>query len=116
MKKILAEHDNLDAVFSLDDEISIGVIKAVTESGRTDIKAVTGGGGMQEYFKMIKDAKYSSLGLCSALYSPSMVEDAVKTAIELCSGKGSSKVVVIPTTIVDTQNVNEFIDPQNTVY
>lgn len=116
MKKILAEHDRVDAVFSLDDEISIGVVKAVTESGRTDVKAVTGGGGMQEYFKMISDSKYANLGLASALYSPSMIENAIETAIKLSQGESSSKVVVIPTTIVSSDNVSEYIDTENTIY
>lgn len=116
MKNILAERGRVDAVFSLDDEISIGVIKAITESGRTDIKAVTGGGGMQEYFKMIADAKYKNLGLSSALYSPSMIENAIETAIKIADGEESSKVIVIPTTIVTPENVNEYLDSENTVY
>ncbi|MBP9988097.1 MAG: substrate-binding domain-containing protein [Ruminococcus sp.] len=116
MKKILSEHKDIDAVFSMDDEISIGVVKAITESGRKDIKAVTGGGGMQEYFRMIADEKYASLGLCSALYSPSMIEDAIKTAIDTCTGENSSRVIIIPTTIVNSENVEKYIDSKNTVY
>ena len=116
MKKALEENPQIDAVFSLDDETSIGVVKAITESGRKDIKAVTGGGGMQEYFSMIADEKYNDLGLCSALYSPSMIEDAIKTAIDRIKGNNSSRIVVIPTTIVDSSNVNDYIDTENNVY
>ena len=116
MKAVLAEHPQVDAVFSMDDESSIGVVQAISESGRTDIKAVTGGGGMQEYFSMIADEKYDSLGLISALYSPSMIEDAIRTAIKLASGESSSKVIVIPTTVVTKENVSDYLDPQNTVY
>lgn len=116
MKIVLENHKKIDAVFSMDDEVSIGIVKAIAESGRTDIKAVTGGGGMQEYFNMIGDSQYADLGLASALYSPSMIEDAIKTAIDLCSGKKSNKVVVIPTKMVDSDNVKEYIDAENTVY
>lgn len=116
MTDILESHKQIDAVFSMDDETSIGAIQAITEAGRTDIKAITGGGGMQEYFNMIKDAEYASLGLASALYSPSMVEDAVKTAIALCNGETCESEIVIPTTIVTADNVDNYIDPQNTVY
>lgn len=116
MTDILESHDKIDAVFSLDDETSIGAVQAITEAGRTDIKAITGGGGMQEYFNMIKDAKYASLGLASALYSPSMVEDAVKTAISLCKGESCESEIVIPTTMVTVDNVDEYIDAENTVY
>lgn len=116
MTDILESHSKIDAVFSMDDETSIGAVQAITEAGRTDIRAITGGGGMQEYFRMIKDSKYASLGLASALYSPSMVEDAVKAAISLCKGETCEKEIVIPTTIVTSDNVDTYIDPENTVY
>ena len=116
MTDILEAHKQIDAVFSMDDETSIGVVQAITEAGRNDIKAITGGGGMQEYFRMIKDEKYASLGLASALYSPSMVIDAVKSAIALCNGETCEKIIVIPTTIVTADNVDTYIDANNTVY
>ena len=116
MNRLLSEHSNIDAVFSMDDEVSIGVVKAIKESGRTDIKAVTGGGGMQEYFRMISDSEYSSLGLASALYSPSMVEDAINTAIKVCEGESTSKLIVIPTSVVSASNVSAYLDSANTVY
>lgn len=112
----LEKMPTVDAIFSMDDETSIGCIQAITEAGRTDIKAITGGGGCQEYFRMIDDAQYTDLGLASALYSPSMVTDAIKTAITLLEGGTAEPVVVIPTTIVNKDNVSEFLDPNNTVY
>ena len=116
MADILESHEKIDAVYSMDDETSIGCIQAITEAGRKDIKAITGGGGMQEYFKMIADDQYADLGLATALYSPSMVEDAIKTAIVLQTGGTADPVVVIPTTIVNKDNVADYIDPNNTVY
>ncbi len=116
MTDILESHDRIDAVFSIDDEISIGAIQAIGEAGRTDVRAITGGGGMQEYFRMIKDEKYASLGLSSALYSPSMVEYALASAITLAEGGECERNIVIPTTIVTRDNVDSFIDPENTIY
>ena len=116
MADVLEAHDQIDAVYSMDDETSMGAIQAITEAGRTDIKAITGGGGCQEYFKMIADEQYASLGLCSALYSPAMSQDAIKTAITLLQGGTADPVVVIPTTIVSADNVADHLDPENTVY
>jgi ribose transport system substrate-binding protein len=116
MADLLEKYDHIDAVFSMDDETSIGAIQAITEAGRTDIKAITGGGGMQEYFRMIADPEYADLGPASALYSPAMVQDAIKTAITLLEGGEAEPVVVIPTTIVSAENVEEWLDPENTVY
>lgn len=116
MADILEQHPQIDAVFSMDDETSIGAIQAITEAKRTDIKAITGGGGCQEYFRMIADEQYKDLGPASALYSPSMVEDAIKTAIDLMNGGTAEPIVVIPTTIVSSANVADYLDENNTVY
>ena len=116
MADVLEAHPQIDAFYSMDDETSMGCIQAITEAGRTDIKAMTGGGGCQEYFRMIADEAYASLGLCSALYSPAMSQDTIETAIELLNGGSPEPVVVIPTTIVSAENVAEHLDPENTVY
>ena len=113
---VLAANPQIDAVFSMDDETSIGVLQAIEEANRTDIKVVTGGGGCQEYFGMIADEQYKDLGPASALYSPSMVQDAIKTAIDLMNGGSAEPVVVIPTTIVSAANVADYLDENNTVY
>ena len=116
MTDTLESHDQIDAVFAMDDELAIGAIQAINEAGRTDIKAIVGGGGMQEYFKMMKEDKYASLGIASALYSPSMVTEAVKSAISIVGGEEAEAEIVIPTAIVSAENADEYIDPENTVY
>ena len=111
---ILAANKQIDAVYSLDDETSIGVLQAIEDAGRTDIKVITGGGGCQEYFKIIKE--HEDINICSALYSPLMVREAVDMAVSVLQGEKVDPVLVIPTTIVDRSNVDEYIEPNNTVY
>ena len=113
---ILEKMPQIDAFYSMDDETSIGTIQAITEAGRTEIKAITGGGGCQEYFKIIASEEGKAIGAASALYSPAMSQDAIKTAITLLNGGTAEPVVVIPTTIVSADNVAEHLDPSNTVY
>lgn len=105
---ILATHDKIDAVFSMDDETSIGVLNAINEAGRTDVKVVTGGGGCQEYFKMMPENE--NIFIQSALYSPVMVMDAVDNALSLLKGETVEQVKIIPTTIVDRDNCAEYLD------
>ena len=50
---ILEKMPQVDAFYSMDDETSIGTIQAMNDAGRTEIKAITGGGGCQEYFQII---------------------------------------------------------------
>ena len=116
MADALEKYAQIDAVYSMDDETSMGGFQAITEAGRTDIKAMTGGGGCQEYFKMIADEANASYGLASALYSPAMIQDAIKTAIVLLEGGSAEPETVIPTTIVSAANVADHLDPSNNVY
>ncbi|MDV2581914.1 ABC transporter substrate-binding protein [Alkalibacillus haloalkaliphilus] len=105
---ILTSNSHIDAVYSLDDETSVGVIQAIQESGRDDIQVVTGGGGMQEYFEMMPE--YDDLWVQSALYSPAMVQDAVDMAVDILNGEDVVEDKIIPTTIVDRENYEEFLD------
>lgn len=110
---ILTSNPQIDAVYSMDDETSIGVLQAIAESGRTDIKVVTGGGGCQEYFKMMSENK--DIWVQSALYSPAMVRDAVDMALDVLNGKEVEAVKIIPTAIVDRDNCADYLD-ENTPY
>jgi ribose transport system substrate-binding protein len=111
MSDILVRHDHIDAVYSMDDETSIGVLKAIEEAGRKDIKVVTGGGGMQEYFEMMP--KNKDIWIQSALYSPAMVKDAVDVAVKVLEGEEVPQETIIPTTIVDRTNYKKFLDPNS---
>lgn len=108
---ILTSNKQIDAVYSMDDETSIGVLQAIKEAGRTDIKVVTGGGGMQEYFKMMPENK--DIWIQSALYSPAMVKDAVDVALKVLKGEEVEEVTIIPTTIVDRDNYQDFMDEKS---
>ena len=116
MADILEAIPHIDAVYSMDDETSIGSIQAMKEAGRTEIKAITGGGGCQEYFKIIDSEEGKAIGAASALYSPAMIQDAIKVAIKLMNGEEAEPVIVIPTTIVSAENVADHLDPSNNVY
>jgi ribose transport system substrate-binding protein len=108
MADILTKNPKIDAVYSMDDETSIGALQAIKEANRTDIKVITGGGGMQEYFKMMPEN--TNIWIESALYSPAMVKDAMNMAVSLLKGEKVDPVKIIPTTHVDRDNYTKFID------
>lgn len=116
MADVLEAHPQIDAVYSMDDETSLGAIQAIQEAGRTDIKAITGGGGCQTYFKVIASDEGKAVGAASALYSPMMIQDAIKNAITLLQGGTVEAKMIIPTTIVSAENVADFLDESNDVY
>ena len=113
---ILEKMPQIDAFYSMDDETSIGTILAMKEANRTEIKAITGGGGCQEYFKIIASDEGKAIGAASALYSPAMIQDAIKVAIKVLNGEEAPAETVIPTTIVSADNVEQHLDASNNVY
>ena len=113
MADILVANPRIDGVYSMDDELSIGILQAIREAGRTDIKAITGGGGCQEYFKLMQTTK--DIALQSALYSPAMITEAVDEAYDLACGKDAPASRIIPTTIVDAANCADFLN-ENSPY
>ena len=90
----------------------LGVVFAVAEDLLSFF--ITGGGGCQEYFNMMKENE--DIWIESSLYSPLMVKDAVDMALDVLAGKDVEPVKIISTTVVDRDNVDEYLDPENTVY
>ena len=116
MADILTANPQIDAVFSMDDETSIGVLQAIRDAGRTDIKVITGGGGAQEWFNMMLADENQDIWLQSDLYSPVMVEDAVDMALDILNGNApEDPVKIIPTERVDRENAADYLD-ENSPY
>lgn len=109
MTDALQANQEIDAVFSIDDELSVGLYQAIQEQDRTDIKVVTGGGGAQSYFNLMKDTP-EDVWLASALYTPAMIIDAVDVAQEVLDGKNPETTLIVPSEIVDKSNVDEYLD------
>lgn len=113
MADILTKHPEIDAVYSMDDETSIGALGAIKDAGRTDVKVITGGGGCQEYFKLMPE--YEDIWVQSALYSPAMVMDAVDMAVAIYDGEEVEHELIIPTSLVDKDNYLDYLD-ENSPY
>ena len=110
MADALTANPQIDAVFSMDDETSIGALQAIVEAGRTDIKAITGGGGCQEYFGMMNEEDYAGIWVSSATYSPDMIVTCIENAVAIVNGETVEHTIVLPTNIVDRDNVADFLN------
>ncbi len=114
---MLQRFDDIDAIFCQDDDAMMGVLKAIEEAGRTDIKTVMGGAGSKVVMKMIIDE--DPIVRATATYHPSMIEDGINYCIDVVLGnkskdftKASSPVqVIIPSVLVDKSNVMEYYEP-----
>ena len=111
MQNILQAHPQIDAVFTQDDGMALGVLQAIKEAGRTDIKFITGAGGAKGVFENMKE---DGLIKATFLYTPTMVEEAVKIAADLAQGKEPEEAMVVQeATQVTKENVDEHYDPES---
>lgn len=111
MQNILQANPEIDAVFTQDDGMALGVLQAIKEAGRTDIQFVTGAGGAKEVFE---DIQNDGLMKATFLYSPTMVEDAISIAADIAKGNDPAEAMVVKeATQVTKENVEEFYDPES---
>ncbi len=113
MTAALTANDHIDAVFSMDDETSIGALQAIIEAKRTDVKAITGGGGCQEYFGLMTEDAYKDIWVSSATYLPNMIVNCIENANAILNGETIDHEIVLETNIVDRDNVQDFLNPDS---
>ncbi|SDK17745.1 substrate-binding domain-containing protein [Sediminibacillus albus] len=106
MQNILQAHAEIDAVFTQDDEMALGVLQAIKEADREDIQFITGAGGNKTVFENMKE---DGLIKATFLYSPTMVKDAVTIAADLAKGEEPSETMIVKeATQVTKDNVDEY--------
>ena len=110
MTAALTANEKIDAVFSMDDETSMGALQAIVEANRTDVKAITGGGGCQEYFGLMNEEQYQNIWVCSATYLPNMIINCVENAAAILNGETVEHEIVLESSIVDRENVQDFLN------
>lgn len=121
-KKALESGVVFDAIYSHDDEISIGAIKAIREAKKENDIVIVASGGMKEIYQMMINNE-KPVTLVSATYSPLMGKTAVDFAVKMVKGeplegnwvKGEGKSYIIQPQAVTPDNVKEFYNP-NALY
>lgn len=108
---LLVANPEIDAIFSIDDESSLGFLQAIKDAGRTDIKYMSGCGGSQTYINQIKNE--NDIHLFSATYSPKMIIDAIETAVKVQKGETVEKDFFINPEIINRENAEKHIDTES---
>ncbi|QRV25219.1 substrate-binding domain-containing protein [Marinomonas foliarum] len=112
MENFLQKHPKIDAVWCQDDDMLKGVLKAIEESGRTDIKTVLGGAGSKDILEMIQHE--SKMVRATVTYSPSMIASGVALAVH---GVKNEKIghlyhepsrVILGADLVTKENVADY--------
>lgn len=108
---LLVANSQIDAIFSIDDESSLGFLKAIKDAGRTDIQYMSGCGGSQAYIDKIKNE--DDINLFSATYSPKMIIDAIEVAVKVQKGETVDKDYFINPEIINHDNAADFVDTES---
>ncbi len=78
MDTVLAAHDRIDAVWASDDDMALGVERALRARGRADELWVLGGAGMKDVVRRVADG--DPLFPANVTYPPSMTATAIHLA------------------------------------
>jgi ribose transport system substrate-binding protein len=113
MENILQAEDQIDAVYTHDDDMAQGVVQAIRNAGRDGDMFLTGVGGSQDAMDQIKEG---GLYRATFLYNPNMAATAVNMARLIGLGEGFPELVppevprqlVVPAAVVTKDNVDEY--------
>ena len=117
MENYLQKHSHIDAVWCQDDDMLKGVMKAIEEAGRTDIKTVLGGAGSKDIVKMIMEG--NPLVRATVTYNPSMVASGIVFGVAGARGKTVGGLyhapsrVILNADLVVKENAKDFYFPDS---
>jgi ribose transport system substrate-binding protein len=113
MEAILQAEDDIDAVYTHDDDMAEGVVAAIENAQRQDEMILTGAGGSCAAFDRIEEG---GLYAATYLYSPTMAGSAVNMARLIAQGRGMSDLfepevpseIIVPPTEITPDNVDDL--------
>ncbi len=106
MTDVLQANPELDAVFCVDDEQGVGILQAINEAGRDDIKALyAAGGGASVFLNKIPDSKFP---IATVSYYPSMIADSIELALDVVGGETRDAKTIEPAVVIDKDNMEEW--------
>ncbi|WP_148294209.1 substrate-binding domain-containing protein [Azospirillum sp. B506] len=109
----LTRFKDIDVVWAADDDMAFGVLKAIEQAKRTDIKEVFGGAGSKTMVKTILDGS-NPLIRADVSYSPKFIYDAIKmTAEARLKGDRLPATHIIPSALITKENAKEFYFPDS---
>ena len=113
MQDYLTRFKEIDAVWAADDDMAVGVLKAIEQAKRKDIKIVFGGAGMKQMVKTLMDGA-NPLIQANVSYSPKFIYDAIKlTAEARIKGEKLPEKTIIPSVLITKENAKDFYFPDS---
>ena len=112
MQDYLAKYPHIDAVWANDDDMLLGVLEAVKQSGRTEIKYALGGNGMKDVIEMVKAG--DPVTPISTPYPPSMIKSAIyMTAAQFAGQAPMRGNFKLDAPLITPENADQFYFPDS---
>ncbi|WP_100406888.1 ABC transporter substrate-binding protein [Bacillus solitudinis] len=106
MESILTANQQIDAVFTINDEEAVGVQIAQEQAGRLDEFFIVSVDGAPSAVDLLKAG--GSFAGTAAQFPNSMVIDGVALALKLIDGEEVPEEVLIPTQFITQENVDSY--------
>ncbi|MCX5570463.1 MULTISPECIES: ABC transporter substrate-binding protein [Kaistia] len=112
MQDYLSKYPQIDAVWTQDDDMAVGVLEAINQAKRTDIQFVVAGAGMKDMIKKVMDG--DKMIPVDILYPPAMVAVAMDlTAAGLYDHLPVRGSYILDATLVTKDNAKDFYYPDS---
>jgi ribose transport system substrate-binding protein len=112
MQDYLAKYPHIDAVWANDDDMLLGVLEAVKQSGRKDIKLALGGNGMKQIVKKVIDG--DAMTPVETPYPPSMIKTAIYMTVAQFVGQAPVRgTVKLDAPLITQANAKEYYFPDS---
>ena len=107
MQDFLTKHPKIDAAWVQDDDMAVGVMEAIAQAKRTDIKFIVAGAGSKDMVKKVMDG--DPMMPVDVLYSPSMVAVAMAvTALGIEDGVPVRGSYILKASLITKENAKDF--------
>ena len=100
-------------MWAADDDMAFGVLRAIEQAKRKDIKIVFGGAGAKSMVKTLMDGS-NPLIQANVSYSPKFLYEAIKmTALARKKGEKLPASTIVPSVLITKQNAKDFYFPDS---
>jgi ribose transport system substrate-binding protein len=112
MQDYLAKYPHIDAVWANDDDMLLGVLEAIKESGRTEIRYALGGNGMKDIIEKVM--ANDPVTPISTPYPPSMIKTAIYMTAAQFHGQAPVRgTVLLDAPLITPENAEQFYFPDS---
>lgn len=112
MQDYLAKYPHIDAVWANDDDMLLGVLEAIKQSGRSEIKYALGGNGMKEIIEKVMAG--DPVTPIETPYPPSMIKTAIYMTAAQFNGQAPVRgTVKLDAPLITKDNAAEYYFPDS---